>query len=67
VRIGSPNDLSGLADTIDSPPYATGVGLLRWGSRHGMAMLNSPSASSERSSMGSTYERIKDWLKEFLP
>jgi cell division protein FtsA len=67
VRIGAPNDLSGLADTIDSPPYATGVGLLRWGSRHGMAMLNSPNASSERSSMGSTYERFKDWLKEFLP
>ncbi len=67
VRIGAPNDLSGLADTIDSPPYATGVGLLRWGSRHGMAMLNSPNASSERSSIGSIYERFKDWLKEFLP
>jgi cell division protein FtsA len=67
VRIGSPADLSGLADTIDSPPYATGVGLLRWGSRHGAAMLNSPNTSSERTSMGSTYERIKDWLKEFLP
>ncbi len=66
VRIGSPTDLSGLADTIDSPPYATGVGLLRWGSRHGSAMLNSPNATSERTSMGSTYERIKDWLKEFL-
>jgi cell division protein FtsA len=67
VRIGAPSDLSGLADTIDSPPYATGVGLLRWGSRHGMTMLNSPNASSDRSSMGSTYERFKDWLKEFLP
>jgi cell division protein FtsA len=67
VRIGTPNDLSGLADTIDSPSYATGVGLLRWGSRHGLAMLNSPNASSERSSIGSTYERFKDWLKEFLP
>src|SRR6266542_2551986 len=67
VRIGSPNDLNGLADTIDSPPYDTGVGLVRWGSRHGMAMLNSPNASSESSSIGSIYERFKDWLKEFLP
>jgi cell division protein FtsA len=67
VRIGVPTDLTGLSDSIDSPPYATGVGLLRWGARHGLAMLNSPSASSERNGWGSTYERFKGWLREFLP
>ncbi|MFN8565960.1 MAG: cell division protein FtsA [Kouleothrix sp.] len=67
VRVGTPTDLGGLSDSIDTPPYATGVGLLRWGSRHGTAMLNSSGGSAERNSMGSAYERFKGWLKEFLP
>ncbi|WP_368859473.1 cell division FtsA domain-containing protein, partial [Methylobacterium crusticola] len=30
VRIGTPKRIRGLADTLDSPAYATSVGLLRW-------------------------------------
>jgi cell division protein FtsA len=67
VRVGVPTDLVGLSDSIDSPPYATAIGLLRWGARHGLAMLNSPNASPERNGWGSTYERFKGWLREFLP
>jgi cell division protein FtsA len=67
VRIGMPTELTGLSDSIDSPPYATGVGLLRWGARHGLSMLNTPSSSPERNGWGSTYERFKGWLREFLP
>jgi cell division protein FtsA len=67
VRVGAPTELTGLSDSIDSPPYATGVGLLRWGARHGLAMLNSPSAAPERNGWGSAYERFKGWLREFLP
>jgi hypothetical protein len=26
--------MSGLADVLQDPAYATGVGLLRWGARH---------------------------------
>jgi cell division protein FtsA len=68
VRIGVPNGLTGLADALDSPPYATGVGLLRWGSRHGLAMLGSPHLMTERhNGLGNTYERFKSWIREFLP
>jgi cell division protein FtsA len=67
VRVGIPSDLSGLSDAIDSPPYATAVGLLRWGARHGLAMLNAPSTMPERNGWGSAYERFKGWLREFLP
>jgi cell division protein FtsA len=67
VRVGSPTDLLGLADSINSPPYATGVGLVRWGARHGLAMLNSPTSSPERNGWGSSYDRFKNWLREFLP
>src|SRR4029079_14683846 len=67
ARVGSPSELTGLSDSIDSPPYATGVGLLRWGARPGMAMLNSTGSSPERNGLGSSYERFKAWLREFLP
>lgn len=67
VRIGAPTDLTGLSDAIDSPPYATAVGLVRWGARHGLAMLNAPSVGPERNGSGSSYERFKNWLREFLP
>jgi cell division protein FtsA len=67
VRIGVPTELSGLADSLDSPPYATGVGLLRWGARHGLSNLGSPSGPPERNGWGSSYERFKNWLREFLP
>jgi cell division protein FtsA len=68
VRVGVPGELTGLADSLNSPPYATAVGLLRWGSRHGAAMINTPaSGAGDRSEWGSTYERFKTWLREFLP
>jgi cell division protein FtsA len=67
VRVGVPQDLSGLADSLDSPSYATGVGLLRWGSRHGLSMLGPSHRSDERPGWGSVYERFKGWLREFLP
>ncbi len=66
VRIGVPTDLSGLSDSIDSPSYATAVGLARWGARHGAA-LSAPNGQAERGARGTSYERFKNWLREFLP
>lgn len=65
VRIGVPTGLSGLAESIDTPPYATAVGLVRWGARYGsgMGMLD----SAGRNGRVSLYERVKNWLREFLP
>lgn len=66
VRIGLPVDLVGLTDALESPSFATCVGLLRWGMRNGSAL--SPSQrSTDVSGKGSTYERLMNWLKEFLP
>ncbi len=70
VRVGVPTSLTGLADAIDSPPYATGVGLLRWGARHGQAMATlTQTGTAERNGggWGNAYERVKSWLREFLP
>jgi cell division protein FtsA len=65
-RVGMPTDLTGLADSLDSPTYATGVGLLKWGARHGLAVQGSHSAL-DKQGLGNVYERFKGWLKEFLP
>jgi cell division protein FtsA len=67
VRIGVPTNLTGLSEAIDSPPYATCVGLVRWGLRHG---ITSGALGSEQQPAGNwkqTYDRFKMWLREFLP
>jgi len=34
VRVGTPNNMEGIADTLCDPAYATSVGLLIWGAKH---------------------------------
>jgi cell division protein FtsA len=34
VRVGTPTNMHGIADTIHDPAYATSVGLLLWGSKN---------------------------------
>lgn len=34
VRVGNPTGMSGIADTLCDPAYATSVGLLLWGTKH---------------------------------
>ena len=34
VRVGTPTNISGIADVLRDPAYATSVGLLLWGSKH---------------------------------
>ncbi len=35
VRIGTPTKMYGITDALRDPAYATGVGLLLWGAKHG--------------------------------
>ncbi|GIV97069.1 MAG: cell division protein FtsA [Herpetosiphonaceae bacterium] len=65
VRIGAPADLSGLAEAIDSPPYATSVGLVRWGLRHGLTAVSQ--GGRDGSGWRHVYDRFKMWMREFLP
>jgi len=37
VRIGTPTGMYGIADSLQNPAYATGVGLLLWGVKHSEA------------------------------
>lgn len=68
VRIGTPADLTGLADTLNSPAYATAIGVVALGHAPRMSGLHSSSGPpSDHGGWVSTYERFKRWLKEFLP
>ncbi len=56
ARIGHPQNLRGLVDTLQSPAYATSVGLLEWGIKHDMPQTSRASGL-----------KVPDWLKLFLP
>ena len=58
VRLGSPQYISGLIDVVRNPIYATGVGLLLFGSQAG----ESPAQHNLYDSSGSIWERMKNWF-----
>lgn len=59
TRIGEPENLRGLVDTLHSPAFATSIGLLQWGIDHD---LPQPAERPVRSSV-----KMPGWLKAFLP
>lgn len=65
VRVGAPGDLVGLSESLDSPPYATSIGLLRWGFRQRMS--HGRMAPNGLQPENTIYTRVKNWLKAFLP
>lgn len=64
VRLGTPHDLQGLTDVLESPAYATSVGLLLWGMRHGQ--VSEPERRPRRSP-NVFLQKTRDWLRAFLP
>jgi len=64
VRAGAPRRLHGLVETISSPAYATGVGLLLWGLNEQRAIAEAKPGTGPK---GSWYERLREWIKVFLP
>jgi cell division protein FtsA len=68
VRLGQPARVGGLADVVRSPKYATGVGLVLFGARHGAkaraaAAGKRPGGGGAISRVGS---RLRGWLSEIF-
>ncbi|HIC89446.1 MAG TPA: cell division protein FtsA [Anaerolineae bacterium] len=63
VRVGMPRhgDVTGLADELRSPAYATSVGLLLWGMRRNRTLSMTSNESD------SLFARIGRWLRSLLP
>ena len=65
VRRGVPQRIGGLIDVVNSPVYATGVGLVVYGSRNAGAR-EFPTTKSESNLFGSVFGRMKSWFREFF-
>jgi cell division protein FtsA len=59
ARVGGPKNLSGLVDTLQSPAFATSVGLLKWGITHDL-----PQPAQQPAPNG---VKMPGWLRAFLP
>jgi cell division protein FtsA len=68
--LGKPQNITTVIDRIDDPSFATVVGLLLWGQKYGQ--VGSFTSSNMLSSVKSAFsrpgaEKVKKWLKSFLP
>lgn len=63
VRRGLPMGIGGLADVVNSPVYATGVGLVKYGSRN---LQTSNFAIGQEKVFEKVIRRMKEWFGEFF-
>jgi cell division protein FtsA len=63
VRRGKPIDIGGLTDVVNSPIYATGVGLVKYGSRN---MQTRNFVIGQENLFDRVARRMKEWFGEFF-
>lgn len=63
VRRGFPRGIGGLTDVVNSPMYATGVGLVLYGSKN---MSKIVVRKGDKGNTGDTFAKFKKWLLEFF-
>jgi cell division protein FtsA len=63
VRVGGPQGITGLTDSISSPGFAAAVGLLRWGS----VQQEDGGVAPHRRLVGGALGALGNWLRGFLP
>ena len=61
IRLGIPNNVSGLGEALSNPMYATGVGLLMFGM--GGSARGHIYEKSAASGLGTTWDRTRDWFR----
>ncbi|MBI4694603.1 MAG: cell division protein FtsA [Gammaproteobacteria bacterium] len=62
VRLGSPQYVAGLVDVVRNPIYATGVGLLLFGSHSGHVGGSHKGGGARLESGTNLWERMKNWF-----
>ncbi|MBU0501493.1 MAG: cell division protein FtsA [Gammaproteobacteria bacterium] len=60
VRLGIPQGVTGLADVVRNPIYATGVGLLHFGHRTRTAQMQETGGNS---GVGAVWDRMRQWFQ----
>lgn len=64
VRRGNPRGVGGLVDVVNSPQYATAVGLILFGNKHRKSGGQKPLKG--RDLFGSVTDRMKGWIEDFF-
>ncbi len=64
VRVGFPENISGLREMIYSPKYATSVGLVRYGITSNQGKLSF--AGDDTNLFNKVSRRMKDWMQNFF-
>ena len=65
VRRGVPTNIGGLIDVVNSPVYATGVGLVVYGSKNA-GIREFPTHQSDDNLFRRVARRMKEWFGEFF-
>src|SRR5512138_3655943 len=65
VRRGLPQKIGGLVDVVNSPVYATGVGLVVYGSKN-VGVHEFPTTQSDDNVFRRVSRRMKEWFGEFF-
>ena len=64
VRVASPTGIGGLVDTLMTPSYSTGIGLLEWGAA---ALAAGEPLRYESTPAGGGLGRLRDALRSIFP
>jgi len=64
VRLGIPQDVSGLKEEVRSPAFATTVGLLMYAKEHQSYQPNSDSQRALSQDTGSILAKMKSWFSQ---
>ena len=71
VQIGFPLGLGGVLDKVDDPSFATVAGLVLWSEQQVVVpregFMSSAAAGMLAKGTGEGVEKMKGWLKKFLP
>jgi cell division protein FtsA len=63
VRLGSPQHITGLADVVRNPIYATGVGLLLYGRENYVRSSRRDAPIVSQINVRNVWERMKGWFR----
>lgn len=63
VRVGKPQGIAGLIDIVNSPMYATGVGLVIWGKKH---FLRRGFRSRDSKFVNRAWDRLREVVAEYF-
>ena len=67
VRVASPSELKGLVDQLNSPAYATSVGLLIWLQKEVQGMSSAKPVHKTRNREGTDVgKKVQDFIKTIL-